>query len=53
MGVDDGLVVDGGTDLFEEEVEEQACGQFADGVEIFFEVALDGGDGVGALLLRG
>lgn len=52
LGVDDGAVVDGWADLFEDEVEEQAGGHIANGFgEVFFEVALERGDGVGALLL--
>lgn len=37
----DSFVVDGRTDLFEDEVEQKAGGQFADGFEVFFEVTLE------------
>src|ERR1700739_74283 len=47
---DDGLVVDGRADLFEEEIEQETCGHIADGLEVLFEVALHGSNGVGALL---
>jgi hypothetical protein len=48
LGVGNGLVVDGRADVFQDEVEEQAGGQVADGFEIGFKVALERGDGVGA-----
>lgn len=51
LRVADGLVVDDGANFFEEEAEEEAGGQIADGVEVLFEVALERGDGIGALLL--
>jgi len=51
LGVCDGAVVDGGTDLFEDEVEEEAGGHIANGFgKIFFKVTLEGCDGVGTLL---
>ena len=40
-----------GADLFEKEIEQETRGHVADGLEVFFEVALHGSDGVGALLL--
>lgn len=52
LGVGDGAVVDGGADLFENEIEQQTGGHIADGLgEILFEVALERCNGVGALLL--
>ena len=49
LRVADGLVVDDGADLFEEEVEEERGREIADWIEIFLEVAFEGGDGSGAL----
>lgn len=51
LRVGDGLVVDYRADFFEEEIEQEAGGHIADGLQILFEVALHGSDGVGALLL--
>ncbi len=52
LGVENGLVVDRGADLFEEEVEELAGGEIAEGFgEVGFGVAAEGGNGVGAGLL--
>ena len=49
LGVEDSFVVDRGTDLFEEEVEELGGGEFAERLgEVLFGVATEGGDGVGA-----
>jgi len=52
LSVGDRLVVNDGADFFEDEIEQQACGKIADWFrEILFEVALNRGDGGGALLL--
>ena len=49
LGVEDGFVVDDGADLFEEEVEQLAGGEFAEGLgEVCFGIAAKGDDGVGA-----
>jgi hypothetical protein len=47
LRVDDGAIMDGGADLFQEEVEQQTGGEIAEGLRhIFCEVAFDGSDGV-------
>src|SRR5208282_102157 len=53
LRVGDGLVVDGRPYLFENEIQQQACGQFANGLRQFLaKIALDGCDGFGARLFR-
>ena len=42
-----GAVVNRGTDLFKDVVEEQPGREIAEGLEVLFEVAFEGGDGVG------
>ena len=52
LRIRDSLVVDDGSELFEEEVQQEAGGQDADGIEVFFKVALKRRNGCGSLLLR-
>lgn len=52
LRVADGLVVDDGSDLFKEVIEELARGKVSEGLgQVLLKVLLDGGDGVCARLL--
>lgn len=43
LGIRDGLIVDGGSDFFDNEIENEPCFEFSDFIfQVFFSIALNG-----------